>query len=47
MAPANEVSGKQRRSMPGWWGRRRSGVNVEEQGDRLFTLSHDLVLPPT
>ena len=30
-APASEVSRKPRRSMPGWWGRRGSGVNVEDQ----------------
>jgi hypothetical protein len=30
-APASEVSRKWRRSMPGWWGRRGSGVNVGDQ----------------
>ena len=30
-APASEVSRKRRRSMPGWWGRRGSGVNVEDR----------------
>jgi hypothetical protein len=30
-APTSEVTRKWRRSMPGWWGRRWSGVNVEDQ----------------
>ena len=30
-APASQVSRKRRRSTLGWWGRRRSGVNVEHE----------------
>ena len=41
-APASEVSRKRRRSMLGWWGRRRSGVNVEDQA----TAGRDLDITP-
>src|SRR6185295_19704545 len=39
-APANEVSRKRRRSMRGWWGRRRSGVNGEDQATAAQPSAH-------